>query len=170
MGGARAMLLALAVAGGAAPPAVQVATERPEDRAVVEITTGGVVVRVASPRGIGRATLTRGGGRWPARLRLRLELKGLEALRLAAGGTTLVLSGTSGGRPVGRVAQFGPDGRERDVPRSSPLWTDVRALRADGRPATTIPLPDGAFELDVPAGLLADNPPTLALEWVDFHR
>jgi hypothetical protein len=165
-----------APAPDAGAPGVTATTARPDDRATAAAgpaTPGGapsVVVRIGSPRGIGAATIARVGDRWPDRLVLRLDLKGLESLRLRAGGLTLDAAGTAAGRSASRLARVHADGRSEDLARPSPLWTEVRALRADGSPATSVPLPDGGFEVAIPAGLLAGNPPELAVEWVDFHR
>lgn len=152
------------------PPAIVAEVRRDEDQARATRLPSGAMVEINSPSGLGSATITRKGDRWPETLRLRLALKGLESLCLSAGGIRLSVVGTAGGQVVSRVASAMGGESERSIPRSSPLWTHVRALDGDGRPATEVPLREGAFEVDVPAGLLAENPRAITVEWVDFHR
>jgi hypothetical protein len=40
----------------------------------------------------------------------------------------------------------------------------------DGKPATTIPLNDGYFEIQLPKALFEDNPKSITVNWIDFYR
>ncbi len=152
------------------PPALAVTLRRDEDRATVTRLGEGAMVQLDSPGGLGAAVLSRSGDRWPNPLRLRLTLKGLESLRLTAGKTTILATGTTGGQPTSRVALSENGQPERPLLQTSPFWTQIRAVRQNGQPATEIPLPDGAFEIDLPAALFDENPASLTVEWIDFHR
>ena len=69
--------------------------------------------------------------------------------------------------------------RSREHPRhhedagldeKSPLWTEIRILGDDGRPATAIPLKVGSFEMTLPRALFEGNPKSITLNWIDFYR
>ncbi len=40
----------------------------------------------------------------------------------------------------------------------------------DGKPAKTIPLDDGYFEMQLPKALFEDNPKSITINWIDFYR
>jgi len=83
-------LMLLAVAGCSRRPAPPVVVEQDTDARLLVVELPDTVrVEVRSTAGIGRATLERGGARWPQHLVLRLHLAGLEGLELVAGADTV---------------------------------------------------------------------------------
>ncbi len=40
----------------------------------------------------------------------------------------------------------------------------------DGKPAETIPLVNGHFEMRLPKTLFEGNPKSIAISWIDFYR
>jgi hypothetical protein len=63
------------------------------------------------------------------------------------------------------------DGKE-DAPldEKSPLWTDIRIVGGDGKPARALPLKDGYFEVVLPKAFFEGNPKSITLNWIDFYR
>jgi hypothetical protein len=54
----------------------------------------------------------------------------------------------------------------RSPGREKPLWTDIRIVGGDGKPAKEIPLKDGHFEM----ALFEGNPKAITLTWIAFYR
>jgi hypothetical protein len=52
----------------------------------------------------------------------------------------------------------------------SPFWMDVRILTGDGKPAQTLPLRDGYFEVALPRAFFEGSPKSITLKWIDFYR
>ncbi|MEI7838091.1 MAG: hypothetical protein WCK05_16945 [Planctomycetota bacterium] len=130
---------------------------------------GKALLTVAGP-GIGKLLLERKSPHWPAELRLRLTLQGLESIVLSCGGKTLSGSVSSHG-DAGVSFCLLDDGKEGPpLPKSSPYWTDITAHDASGKVVKGLPPAGGYFELVVPNALLADDAATLKLRWVDFWR
>ncbi len=89
---ARTLTLALAGLSACGSGPVPQVTRQSTDARVTVVDLGDTVqVDIASPTGIGRATLQR-EGQWPRVLVLRLHLKGLEGLELVAGTDTVRVS------------------------------------------------------------------------------
>jgi hypothetical protein len=126
----------------------------------IEVQAGQpMVVDVQSPRGIDRCVLKRTGDHWPEQVVLRLHLKGLESLSVAAGETSLAWAveyAGEAGSPRIRQANVGFPGGAKIVTRPNV--------------APRIPLEDGYFEIEIPARLLQQDPRELRLQWVDFYR
>lgn len=64
---------------------IVVVLKKAEDAASVTAQREGVVVAIRSKSGIGGAQLVRQGRAWPKRVTLRLNVKGLESLRMEGG-------------------------------------------------------------------------------------
>ena len=135
----------------------------------------GVRCTITSQRGIGRVTLKRQGQAWPASLVLRLQLRGLESLTLAAGQQRLEVSLTSTAphRLLVQHAQGKPGG-DGETPRplaaDSPLWPKVQVLDAAGRDVgLRLPPEGGCIEVTIPPKLLGDAG-SLDIAWIDFYR
>ncbi len=136
---------------------------------VLTIQDGTALLAIGGP-GIGKILLERKGPHWPAELRLRLTLQGLESIVLSCGGKTLSGSVSSHG-DAGVSFCLLDDGKEGpSLPKSSPYWTDIIAHDASGKVVKNLPPAGGYFELVVPNALLADDAATLKLRWVDFWR
>ena len=61
---------------------------------------------------------------------------------------------------------------KEDAPldEKSPLWTDIRIVGSDGKPAKELPLKDGYFEMALPRAFFEDNPKAITVKWIDFYR
>jgi hypothetical protein len=137
----------------------EVALSRPADRAAFQRTGKSLVLIIQSATGIGQADLSASGGRWPARLRVRIE--GLTIARLE--GFTV---------SNGRLSLHSGAGRP---------WPETREQDSGGRVVERVedrryPLPIEVFsngdrhwaEIDLPAAMLTGK--RLRLEWVDAYR
>lgn len=163
-----ACLLTAVLAG---QPDFEVACKRDDDTVETAVQAERAVFTVTSPRGIGAATVHRRRPSWPATVNLRLRLHGLESLTVTSGQVTLGVSVSSSPPHEVRlhVSETGQK-QEEPVDRHSRYWTDVRLLDADGKPAAGLPANDGWFDLQLPPALLATNPSTLEIRWIDFYR
>jgi hypothetical protein len=63
-------------------------------------------------------------------------------------------------------------GGKEDVPldQKSPLWTVIRIVSGDGKPAKDLPLREGYFEIALPKAFFESNPKVITLNWIDFYR
>ncbi|HOF87786.1 MAG TPA: hypothetical protein PLZ36_06735 [Armatimonadota bacterium] len=130
-------------------------------RGATAITTAArgntVTVDITSEGGIGSATITLGDPR-PARLIIRLHLKGLEHFSLTQGDTTLGAAvGSGADHPVRRWIMRRGEAEEAPLAEGSPLWMPLTRG-------------DDAFTLEAPTPLLHGDAAELALHWVDFYR
>jgi hypothetical protein len=123
---------------------------------------------ITSPNGIGGATISRGTS-WPARVVVRLHLRGLESFRLTSGDKTVAVSVLSHGR-LATSQTIIVSGRERQLKPTDPLWILVERFNSEGQPIEELPGEGGYFQLTLPETLLADRPTSLVLQWIDFHR
>ena len=154
-----------------AEPDFDLSLKHSDDRVEVCAEEGRVVFTVVSPRGIGAATIRRRAARWPKTVILRLRLRGLESLMIAAGQVTLDASVSSSAPHAVRLyASESGQQQEKAVSRGSRYWTEVRLCVAVGKPASGLPTEGGWFEVQLPAALLNDNPESVALRWIDFYR
>lgn len=163
-----ACLLTAVLAG---QPDFEVACKRDDDAVEIAVQTERAVFIVTSPRGIGAATVHRRRPSWPATVNVRLRLRGLESLTITSGHVSLGVSVSSSPPHEVRlhVSETGQK-QEQPIDRHSRYWTDVRVLDADGKPARGLPGAGGYFELQLPTELLAKNPSTLEIRWIDFYR
>ena len=153
------------VATVAAPPAFRVATQKKDDRIEVTATAERACFDIRCPSGIGGATITRTGDRWPATVVLRLHLRGLESITIAGGNVTLGASVASHGDHTRRVYRLESD-KELPVEKGDPYWTEITLRSTDGR----VPLKDGSFEIVLPSALFLGQPKSLTFRWIDFYR
>ncbi len=142
------------VCAGLPAPNVSVELKKAEDSVAVTATRQATVVAIQSKSGIGAATLRRTDGAWPAQLKVRLDLKGLESFRMDNG---VMHCGTS-----------------HKSPERVPYWKagkpDTGAAEPDGTLSVVISRTENAFEIVVPREFLADNPQTIRIAWIDFFR
>ncbi len=146
----------------------QITTRKPDDRVTVELKNEQATYTVTSRSGIGGATITPPHG-WPEKVVLRLNLRGLESLRIVTHTVDLrasVLSHSGHRRLLHRVE----DGKEQRIDEDSPYFTSIRTLDATGKPTPGLPEAGGCFEVTLPAALLQGRPLSLRLEWIDFYR
>ena len=126
-------------------------TIEPKGDHEVRVEGNTAVVDIRSKRGIGRTTLAVKDGDWPAKVILRLHLKGLEGFELSAGDKKLKTFVSS----------------QKNAP-PAPGQLKVKLVPEKGAEAK-VPL-KGYFEIEVPADLLKAKPENLKLHWVDFYR
>ncbi len=174
-----AALLALAAVAQGAEPAQQKANEavaleakceKEGDAVKVTVEGGRTILSVTSKGGIGRATIERKAERWPDEVILRLHLRGLESLNIAAGDLRLSTSCPSfkGTTRLYRVSKEGDEGLRLD--KDSPYWMDIQVFGLDGKPIKGLPRDGGWFEMKLPKGLLGDQVKVVTLRWIDFYR
>ena len=154
-----------------AEPDFEIRCKRDDDRIDLAADAERSIFTVASPRGIGVATVQRRRSAWPAVVVLRIRLRGLESLTIAADPVTLGVSVSSSPPHTARL-HFSETGssHEKAIDCHSRYWTEVRALDAAGKRARGLPPEGGCFELQLPAELLAKNPKAIEIRWIDFYR
>ena len=114
------------------------------------------VIDVQSSSGIGKADIEFLSGSYPAQIILRLHIKKLEGFKLTYGRTTLNAS-SSGTSDTVTQSLVQPDGSERAVTPSSPLWMDIQ--------------PEQEYlEIKLPKALTQERPKSFSFQWVDFYR
>ena len=148
-------------------PSFQVKSQSPDDRIEITIADERMTIDVRSSTGIGRASIERQAGAWPDSITLRLRLKGLESLQLAAQSVKLNASVSS---HDGSVSVWMKDREEEVLDEQSPHWIRLRMLDADGRVTQGIPLKAGYFEVRLPKKLWESNPKKIEIGWIDFYR
>jgi hypothetical protein len=128
------------------PAKFKITTKRKDDTVEVRADKGMTVFSVKSPFGISQAIIGRTEDDWPKTMVLRLHLKGLSSFR-ASNGKVTVDAAVSIEEGKTKVRMWA-DGKE-DVllDEKSPLWTDIRIIGGDGKPAKDLPLKDGYFEM-----------------------
>ena len=148
-------------------PPFKITTKRDNDRVEVKTEKDKVVFSVHSPFGISSAVIERTGEKWPDAVVLQLHLKGLENFKVTNGKVTLEASVSSQDGTV----RLWKDGKEdASLDAKSSYWTDIRMIGGDGKPAKTIPLKDGYFEMQLPKAFFEGNPKTITVNWIDFYR
>jgi hypothetical protein len=151
------------------PAKFKITTKRKDDLVEVRADKDKALVSVKSPFGTGQAVIEREGEKWPEAVVLRLHLKGLSDFR-ASNGQVRVDAAVSlqGGKTQVRMWKEGKEGARLD--EKSPLWTDIRIVGGDGKPAKELPLKDGSFEVTLPKAFFEGNPKSITLNWIDFYR
>ncbi len=147
----------------------KITTKRKDDAVEVRADTDKTVFTVKSPFGISQAVIEREGEKWPDAVVLRLHLKGLSNFRASNGKVSVDAAvAIQDGKEKVRMWK---DGKE-DAPldEKSPLWTDIRIVGSDGKPAKELPLKDSYFEMALPRAFFEDNPKAITLNWIDFYR
>lgn len=165
------LILAVAVSTAAADdtPPFKITTKRDNDRVEVKSEKDKTVFWVHSPFGISNAVIERTGEKWPDAVGLRLHLKGLENFKASNGKVRLEGSASvQDGKPVVRLWKDGKEDTPLDA--KSPYWMEVRMVGGDGKPAKTIPLKDGYFEMLLPRAFFEGNPKSITVNWIDFYR
>ena len=151
------------------PAKFKITTKRKDDAVEVQADKDKTVFDVKSPFGISQAVIEREGARWPDVVALRLHLKGLERFRASNGKVTLDAAVSI---QEGKVKVRLWKGGKEDAPldEKSPLWTAIRILGGDGKPAKELPLKEGYFEVALPRAFFEGNPKSITLNWIDFYR
>lgn len=127
-------------------------------------------IDITCPRGIGRVVLKRRDERWPQSLRLRLKLKTMESIHCTICETHYegflehrsMKTHWSRRTEEGNATELKPDSNE---------WSEIRITGTPEGQEASIPLAESQWiELKIPEAWLADNPDSIAFDWVDFHR
>jgi hypothetical protein len=161
-------IVAVATAGDP-PGKFRITSKKKDDSVEVRADKDKTVFVVTSPSGISQAAIERLDEAWPKTVVIRLNLKGLESFRINNGKATLDGAvSLQEGTPKVRLWKDGKEGAPLDA--KSPLWTDIRILGGDGKPAKSLPLKDGYFEVALPKALIEGNPKALTVSWTDFFR
>jgi hypothetical protein len=148
------------------PAKFKTSTRKNDDSIDVQMEKDKAIVDVKSASGISSGTIERQDEKWPEKVVLRLNLKGLESFKASNGKVTLEAAVSN----QLKVRQW-KDGKEGDeLDAKSAHWMDVSIIGADGKPAKQIPLQQGYFEITLPKAFFDGNPKTITLNWVDFAR
>ncbi len=148
-------------------PPFRIATKRENDRVEVKADKDKVVLSVHSPFGISNAVIERADEKWPDAVVLRFHLKGLENFSVSNGKVKLEASVSS----LDGKVRLWIDGKEDNpLNAKSPYWIEIKMVGSDGKPAKTIPLKAGYFELPLPKAFFEGNPKSITLNWIDFYR
>jgi hypothetical protein len=167
-------LVLLVGAGGLAlaceqPTRFKITTKRADDAVEVQADKDKTVFDVKSPFGISQAIIERQEDTWPDAVVLRLHLKGLESFR-ASNGKVMLDAAVSIQEGKVKVRLWKDAKEDAPLDEKSPLWTAIRILGGDGKPAQELPLKDGYFEVALPRAFFEGNPKAITLNWIDFHR
>lgn len=148
-------------------PQFKITTMRDNDRVETKVEKDKVIFSIHSPFGISNAVIERMGEKCPDAVVLRLHLKGLESFQASNGKANLNAAVSS---QNGKVRLWKDDKEDSLLDSTSPLWMEIRMVGGDGKPATTIPLKDGYFEMQLPRALFESNPKSITVKWIDFYR
>jgi hypothetical protein len=147
----------------------KITTRRKDDSVEVRAYKDKTLFTVKSPFGISQAVIERGDDKWPKAVVLRLHLKGLSNFRASNGNVTLeaAVSIQEGKQKV----RMWRDGKE-DAPldEKSALWTNIRIVGGDGKPAKEPPLNHGYFEVTLPRVFFDGSPKSITVHWIDSYR
>lgn len=152
-----------------ARPNFKITTKRDTDQLEVRVEKDKTTISVRSPAGISHAVIERTAVDWTEAVSLRLHLKGLENFRVSNGKVTLAAA-VSSHEESPKVRLWLDGDEEAPLDSRSPYWMKIRLVGADGKPARSIPLKDGYFEMTLPRAFLTDQPQSLTLNWIDFYR
>ncbi len=151
------------------PSRFVITTKRTDDKVEVKIEDGKTFVSIRSPFGISQAVIERTEDKWPNPVVIRLQLKGLENLRIANGKVTLEAA-VSSHTDKPRVRLWKDRKEDELLDSKSPYWMEIRSIGSDGKPTNVVPLKDGYFEMQLPKAFLEDNPKSITVHWVDLYR
>jgi len=124
----------------------------------VTFSTGGemLLIDITSPTGIGSAAIEKTSGQWPAKIVMRLHVKGLESFQFLYGDTRVDVSVSSHGDNAVHEVYEQP-GKMGTVSPGDPYWIAVT-------PGA------GYFDLEAPADFLKSEESKFTIEWIDFYR
>jgi SAM-dependent methyltransferase len=146
----------------------ETSTQKDGDSVSVARQGDAVVYSIHSASGIGSATIRPGTG-WPAKVLLRLYLRGLESLTVSHGPVELSASVAShSGHPVQWSVRR--DDSQTPVEQDKAPGMKIGIFDADGQPVEGLPEAGGYFEVPLPAVLLDARPKSLTIHWIDFYR
>ena len=152
------------------PSAFKISARQPKDQITVQSKDEKAIFSITSPSGIGSATIERTDQRWPNEVVLQVHLHGLESFSISNGTVKLAASVLSHSDNL-RLLHLWKEGKEGPrLDKSSPFWTAIEIVGAKDNAAQKIPLERGYFQLVIPKALLAGNPKSISLSWINFYR
>ena len=107
------------------------------------------------------------GEKWPDTVVLHLYLKGLENFSVRNGKVKVEVTVSS---QDGKVRLWKDEKEDSPLDATNPYWMNIRMVGNDGKPAKTIPLKDGYFEMQLPKAFIEENPKSITVNWIDFYR
>jgi hypothetical protein len=144
-----AVLLVVGLAGtAAAADLATVKLSKEDDKVTVVSAKDEVVAQIASNTGIGKAEIHPVDKKWPAKLSIEIDVKGLEGHSISKG--DILLQGD------GQVFH-----------RKGDEWVKADKLGKDYQPKIT--KGEGKYTIEIPAVWLK-GPEPLKVEWIDFYR
>ena len=147
--------VAMTACTGNQPPQFNAAADK-NNQLSLSIENGMTLIDIQSPGGIGKADIELVSGSYPAQIILRLHIKKLEGFKLTYGRTTVSAS-SSGLSDTVTQSFIQPDGSERAITSSSPLWMDIQREQE-------------YFDIKFPHALTQEKPESFSFEWTDFYR
>ena len=153
-------------------PKLKVIHARPSQQlTVLKYDNTLAILEIKSPFGIGAAELLFTDGRTPARVSLRLLLKGLENFEVhqKARQWRCRVSSASAQPVVSQEIRTTNTGRWQKIDANHQYWQQVRLIPGKGE-KPKIPLQGGYFEIMLSNLFLANNNGMLSLKWIDFYR
>ncbi len=146
----------------------EITTHKEGDSVTAQARGDTMTYTIASPRGIGSASITPWKG-WAKKVVLRANLRGLESLAVSNGKVALHVSvqSHSGNR---RLLSVKDGDGEKQVGQDSPYWMKIQVFDAKGKPVDGLPGEGGYFEMELPSVLLDGQPKSLTINWIDFYR
>ena len=150
-------------------PQFKITTKRDNDKIEGKAEREKTIFLVHSPIGISEAVIERSSNKWPDTVMLRLHLKGLENFKVTTGKVVLeaAVSSHDSKQPV---RQWKDNNESEPLHIKSRYWMDIHLVGDDEKAATTIPMTDGYFEIQLPKALFEDNPKSITVNWIDFYR
>ncbi len=148
-------------------PQFKITTKRDNDKVEVKVEKNKTIFSVHSPSGISQTVIERTHGTWSDIVMLRLHLKGLENFNVSNGKVTLEAAVSS---QDGNVRLWKDGKEDSTLDSKSPYWIEIRMVSDVGKEATTIPLKDGYFEMQLPKTFFEGNPKSITVNWIDFYR
>jgi len=115
-----------------------------------------VLIDITSPTGIGSAAIERTSGQWPAKIVMRLHVKGLESFQFLYGDTRIDVGVSSHGDNAVHE-EYEQPGKMGTASPGDPYWIAVT-------PGA------GYFDLEAPADFLKSGESKFTIEWIDFYR
>lgn len=149
------------------PPAFDVATTKPDTRVSIEWKEDTAYFDIMSESGIDSTRVRVTAGDVPNKIVLRLRLKGLESLKFAYATNEIQVSvSSSGEHSVSENARLNNATQEQELSSASEFWMPTEIVSQ----ATTIPLQDGYFQIELPRAFYASDVREFSIEWIDFYR
>ena len=144
---------------------LQITTSKAEDRIEPRIEAGMLTMHIFSRSGIGRGTVKSSDGTWPAQIRIRIHLAGLEHFEISNGSLRLTGEFSSHGDGQGALRN-----NVADAGSQARIESAITAHNAAGQPVAELPGKDGYFEIDLQREILTGDSKSLEVHWIDFYR